>query len=110
MLEDLVISKVRVKLLDIFFSNPTEIYYVRGLTRKTNEEINAVRRELFHLETAGILKKEPRGNRLYYWLNLNYPLFAELLAIVAKETGLGSRLLKTVTGWGKFHSVFLPEN
>jgi len=101
MLEDLVISKVRVKLLDIFFSNPTEIYHVRGLTRKTNEEINAVRRELFHLETAGILKKEPRGNRLYYWLNLNYPLFAELLAIVAKETGLGEQIIKNRNRLGK---------
>lgn len=101
MLEDLVISKVRVKLLDIFFSNPTEIYHVRGLTRKTGEEINAVRRELFHLETAGILKKEPRGNRLYYWLFSGYPLYIELLAIVAKETGLGEQIIKNRNRIGK---------
>ena len=101
MLEDLVISKVRVKLLDIFFSNPTEIYHVRGLTRKTGEEINAVRRELFHLETAGILKKEPRGNRLYYWLSAGYPLYTELLAIVAKEIGLGEQIIKNRNRIGK---------
>ncbi len=101
MLEDLVISKVRVKLLNIFFANPTEIYHVRGLVRKTDEEINAVRRELLHLETAGILKKEPRGNRLYYWINLGYPLYPELLVVVAKETGLGEQIIRNKNRIGK---------
>lgn len=101
MLEDLVISKVRVKLIDIFFANPTEIYHVRGLVRKTGEEINAVRRELLHLESHGILKKEPRGNRLYYWINPNYDLCPELLAIVSKETGLGGQIIKNRNRIGK---------
>lgn len=94
MLKDIVISKVRVKLLDLFFGNPTELYHVRDLVRKIDEEINAVRRELQHLEEAGILKKEPRGNRLYYWLNSNYSLHHELLVMVAKETGLGEQIIK----------------
>lgn len=94
MLEDLTVSKVRVKLLRLFFSNPAELYHVRGLVRKIEEEINAVRRELSHLETAGLLKKEHRGNRLYYWLDHRYPLFRELLIIVAKETGLGEQIIK----------------
>lgn len=101
MLEDIVVSKVRVKLLDIFLANPTEIYHVRGLVRKTDEEINAVRRELLHLETVGILKKEPRGNRLYYWVNSNYSLYPELLAVVAKETGLGVQIIKNRNRIGK---------
>lgn len=101
MLEDIVVSKVRVKLLDIFLANPAEIYHVRGLVRKTSEEINAVRRELLHLETAGVLKKEPRGNRLYYWVNPSYCLYPELLAIVAKETGLGAQILKNRNRIGK---------
>lgn len=101
MLEDLVVSKVRVKLLNIFFANTAEIYHVRGLVRKTGEEINAIRRELLHLESKGILKKEPRGNRLYYWLNPNYNLFPELLAIVAKESGLGEQIIKNKNRIGK---------
>ncbi|PIU34688.1 hypothetical protein COT03_01985 [Candidatus Shapirobacteria bacterium CG07_land_8_20_14_0_80_39_18] len=101
MLEDLVISKVRVKLLDIFFANPKEIYHVRGLVRKTGEEINAIRRELFHLESTGVLKKEPRGNRLYYFLNPNYSLYTELLVIVSKETGLGEQIIKNKNRIGK---------
>lgn len=101
MLENLVISKVRVKLLDLFFSSPSELYHVRGLVRKINEEINAVRRELAHLEAAGILKKEFRGNRLYYWLNSFYPLYPEIIQAVAKETGLGGDIIKNRNRLGK---------
>jgi hypothetical protein len=101
MLKDIVVSKVRVKLLDLFFSNPTGLYHVRDLVRRTDEEINAVRRELQHLEGAGILKKEPRGNRLYYWINPSYPLYHELSAIVAKETGLGEQIIKNRNRIGK---------
>lgn len=101
MLEGIVISKVRVKLLVLFFTNPTELYHVRGLVRKTSEEINAVRRELAHLEAIGLLKKEPRGNRLYYWLNSNHLLYPELLAMVAKETGLGEQIIKNRNRIGK---------
>ena len=46
MLRDLMVSKVRVKLLQIFLSQPKEMFYVRQLVRATGEEINAVRREL----------------------------------------------------------------
>jgi len=101
MLEDIVVSRVRVKLLDLFLSNLQELYHVRELVRKTGEEINAVRRELFHLEQISFLKKEPRGNRLYYWANNNYPLFSDLLSIVAKETGLGEQIIKNKNRMGK---------
>ncbi len=101
MLKDIVVSKVRVKLLDLFFGNPTELYHVRDLVRRTEEEINAVRRELLHLESAGVLKKEPRGNRLYYWVNPGYFLYHELLIIVAKETGLGEQIIKNKNRIGK---------
>lgn len=101
MLEDIVVSKVRVKLLCLFYSNPTELYHVRDLVRRTNEEINAVRRELQNLGNAGILKKEPRGNRLYYWINTSYPLYQELLQVVAKEEGLGSQIIKNRNRLGK---------
>lgn len=101
MLQDIIVSKVRVKLLELFFSNLTELYHVRGLVRKTNEEINAVRRELANLFNAGLLKSEQRGNRLYYWVNPNYPLNQELLSIVTKETGLGEQIIKNKNRIGK---------
>lgn len=107
MIENIIISKVRIKLLDVFFSNPTELYHVRGLVRKVDEEINAVRRELANLEKAGMVKKEPRGNRLYYWLNLNYLHYPELLVLFTKHSGLGGQIIKNRNRIGKIvYSVF----
>lgn len=105
MLKDLVISKVRVKLLEIFFASPSEIYHVRDLVRRTGEEINAVRRELAHMENAGMVKKEPRGNRLYYWFNKNYLFYPELAQMVAKTTGLGAEIIKNRNKIGKLNFV-----
>ena len=105
MLKDLIISKVRVKLLEIFFARPNEIYHVRDLVRKTEEEINAVRRELAHMEQAGMVKKEPRGNRLYYWFNKNYLFYPELASMMAKTTGLGNEILKNKNKIGRLNFV-----
>lgn len=109
MLKDIVVSKVRVKLLTVFLSEPKELYHVRGLVRKVGEEINAVRRELFHLEAAGLLKKEPRGNRLYYWVNPNYHLYRELSAIITKESGLGGQIIKNRNRIGKINFCVFSE-
>ena len=106
-LRDLFISKVRVKLLQIFFDDPNELYYVRQLVRKAGEEINAVRRELNHLEKAGLLKKEPRGNRLYYWLNKNSLYYDDLASLVAKNVGLGKEILKNRNKLGKISYALL---
>jgi len=93
-LQDFMISRVRVGIMELFFSQPTEMYFVREITRHTHEEINAVRRELDRMLAAGMLKSEERGNRLYYYLNRNYSFFPELLRMVKKSTGLGQKLVK----------------
>jgi len=101
MIDHIIVSKVRIKLLDVFFTNPDEPYHVRGLVRKIGEEINAVRRELANLEKAGVVKKEPRGNRLYYWLNKDYLFFNEFIGIFSKISGLGGQIIKNKNRVGK---------
>jgi predicted nucleotidyltransferase len=91
-LKDFMISRVRVKLFMIFFQDPNEMYYVRQLTRMTGEEINAVRRELNNMDKYGIIKREKRGNRLYYFVDKSYDFFEDLLGLVAKTVGLGKSL------------------
>lgn len=93
-LQDFMISRVRVQIMELFFNQPSEMYFVREITRQTHEEINAVRRELDRMLEAGILKSEERGNRLYYFLNKNYTFYPELLRMVKKSTGLGLKLIK----------------
>jgi len=91
-LGDIITSKVRIKLLELFFENPKQIYHVRGIVRAIKEEINAVRRDLKRLEEAGIIAKEKRGNRVYYWTREEHPLYEDYLSIVSKTTGLGREL------------------
>jgi len=104
-LRDIFISKTRVKLLEIFLTDPTQMFHVRDLVRRTDEEINAVRRELARMERVGMVKKEPRGNRLYYWFRHDYALYHDLLSMVAKTTGLGAALLKNRSKLGNVQVI-----
>jgi DNA-binding transcriptional ArsR family regulator len=106
-LSDLMISKVRVKILTIFFENPTELYYIRELTRLLKEEINAVRRELLRLAEHGLLKSEKRGNRTYYSVNRNYLYYKDLLSLVAKSSGFGKLILKEHSHFGSVKFLML---
>jgi DNA-binding transcriptional ArsR family regulator len=101
MLADLITSKSRIKLLTVFLLEPSEMYHVRELVRRTEDEINAVRRELAYLEKNGILEKEPRANRVYYSLSKNYPYYFDLLTIGAKIIGLGVDIIKNKSKLGK---------
>lgn len=101
MLADLIISRVRVKILQLFFLAPGKIFHVREIVRRTNEEINAVRRELAHLEKVGIMTKERRANRLFYAVRRDYPLYFDLLELITKTSGLGGNILKNKIKLGK---------
>ena len=106
-LTDFMISKVRVKLLETFLGNPEEMYYIRELTRKIDEEINAVRRELLHMTKCGMVREEHRGNRVYYTFNRGYLFHKELLGVVAKTTGLGAALAGSAPKLGHLKFVMI---
>ncbi len=81
MIEQLFGSKTRVKLLQLFYSNPNRAFYVREITRKINEQINSVRRELSNLMSIGIITSEDSQNRLYYEVNQDYEHYPPLAMI-----------------------------
>ncbi len=85
MVEQLFGSKTRVKLLRLFYSNPNRSFYVREITRKIDEQINSVRRELANLLSIGIISSDTNNNRLYYEVNQNYEYFHALSAIFGEE-------------------------
>lgn len=107
MLEDIIISRVRVKILTLFLTHPGTIFHVRDIVRKVNEEINAVRRELAHMEKAGMVKKEQRANRLFYVMRREYPLYFELLELIGKTSGIGSDIIKNRAKIGKIKYAML---
>jgi hypothetical protein len=106
-LEDIIISRVRVKMLTLFLSHPGKIFHVRDIVRKVGEEINAVRRELLHMERAGMVSKEQRANRLFYTFRKDYPLYYELLELVGKTSGLGWDIIKNKAKLGKLKYVMI---
>ena len=107
MLEDIIISRVRVKILTLFLSHPGVIFHVRDIVRRVSEEINAVRRELAHMDKAGMVTKEQRANRLFYGFRKDYPLYYELMELIGKTSGLGWDILKNKTKLGKIKFAML---
>ncbi len=108
-LTDFMLSKVRVELLEIFFQEPQEMWYVRELTRRIGEEINAVRRELDRMTLNGLLTTENRGNRKYYALSKDYEFYPELIHLVSKTTGMGAKIRKNRKKLGKVKFVCFSE-
>ncbi len=84
MIEQLFGSKTRVKLLYLFYGNPNRSFYVREITRKIDEQINSVRRELSNLLAIGIITSDSSDNtdnKLYYEVNQKFEHYEPLLAI-----------------------------
>ncbi|HEV2403537.1 MAG TPA: transcriptional regulator [Candidatus Saccharimonadales bacterium] len=81
MIEQLFGSKTRVKLLRLFYSSPNRSFYVREITRKIDEQINSVRRELANMLNIGIIVSDTTNHRLYYEVNQQYNFYKPLLAI-----------------------------
>ena len=106
-LRDLFISRARERLLQVFFSSPQKIFYVRELVRLTGEQINAVRRELKRMEIKKMVRKEERGNRLYYSFRKDYLFYDDLLALVGKTTGLGGEIVRNQNKIGNIRFAML---
>jgi hypothetical protein len=81
MVEQLFGSKTRVKLLKLFYSNPNRPFFVREITRKIDEQINSVRRELANLLSIGIISSDNNNNKLYYEVDQKYEYYDALSTI-----------------------------
>ncbi|WP_342679629.1 nucleotidyltransferase domain-containing protein [Methanofollis sp. UBA420] len=107
MLERLIPSKTRVKLLTLFLLNPGREMYLREVGRLTGENLNAVRRELANLEEFGLLSSMRRGNAHYYMVNRSFPLYEELTAIILKTEGVAKVITEHLDGIGAIESMFI---
>ncbi len=86
MLDRLFGSRTRAKLLLLFFSNKESQFYVRELTRRVDEQINSVRRELENLSNIGILRFTEHDKKKYFYLNRSSSIFNELSALISKTS------------------------
>ncbi|NLZ30142.1 MAG: hypothetical protein GX885_05295 [Methanomicrobiales archaeon] len=87
MLEALIPSRVRVKLLTLFLLNPECEFYIREIARMTGENTSGVRRELANLESFGLLIGRRRGNQQHFTVNRDFFLYGDLQQLVLKTEG-----------------------
>lgn len=107
MLDTLITSKTRVKLLLKFFSNSTNSAYLRSLADEFEESTNGVRIELNRLAEAGLLETEPSGNTILYRANTKSPLFPELKNMVGKYLGFDRIVDQVVRKLGNVEVAFI---
>jgi hypothetical protein len=107
MLDSLITSKTRMKLLLKFFSNSANKAYLRGLAQEMGESTNAVRVELNRLSDAGLLNHSQDGNTVVYQANTGNPFFKELHRLVMKYMGLDHVIDQVVQKIGKLELAFI---
>lgn len=107
MLDTLISSKTRVKLLLKFFLNKENKAHLRGLESEFGESSNAIRLELNKLEEAGLLKSQAQGNKKLFSANTSHPLFSEINSIVFKYTGLDRIVDQVLSNLGELERVYL---
>lgn len=97
MLKALFSSKARIKLLTTFLLNPDEEFFIRELTRRLDEQINSIRRELDNLKKAGLLKSKVRNRKKYYHANKDFVIFSELRSIIMKANNTDDELVRKIS-------------
>ncbi len=106
-LDTLISSKTRVKLLIKFFLNPESRAYLRSLESEFGESTNSIRVELNRFEEAGLLEAESQGNRKIFKARRSHPLFKELQGIILKHTGLDQIIANVVERLGDLDRVYV---
>jgi hypothetical protein len=107
MLDSLITSKTRLRLLVKFFINAANEGHLRGLANEFNESTNAIRKELNNLSEAGYLQKEQISNRVQYKANKNHPLFGLVQQIVRKYIGLDTIVENVLQRMGDVRKIYL---
>lgn len=107
MLEELITSKTRLRLLIKFFVSQANRGYLNGLATEMGESTNSIRKELNHLQNAGYLEKLKVHNKIEYKANTNHPLFNVLQKVVLKHLGLEDVVEKVLERMGALDQIIL---
>lgn len=107
MLDTLITSKTRIKLLLKFFLNSNASSYLRNLEGEFHESTNGIRLELNKFEKAGLLTSRMSGNKKLYSANTEHPLFNDIHNILLKYIGFDQIISKVITKLGGVNKVYL---
>jgi len=107
MLETLITSKTRIKLLLKFFLNPGTRAYLRGLATEFGESTNAIRVELNRLTEAKLLKSVNSGRTVEYRANKDHSLFKDLQSVVKKFVGIDTLAEELAAKLGNVQAAYV---
>lgn len=107
MIESLITSKTRIKLLLKFFFNSQNKDYLRSLEKEFGESSNAIRIELNRFEAAGMLKSEYVGNRKYFQANTEHPLYNDINSILKKFIGIDKIIDQVTSQIGELDAAYI---
>ena len=107
MLDSLITSKTRIKLLLRFFLNPNSTAYLRNLETEFGESSNAIRIELNRFEKAELLTSKKEGNKKIFQANVKHPLYSDINSILLKQTGLDQIIEGVAKRIGDTQKVFV---
>ena len=107
MLDSLITSKTRIKLLTKFFMNPGTESYLRKLAKECNESTNSIRLELNRLKKANLLDSKNSGRTILYFANKKHALFNEICSLIEKYMGIDKIIDKLVKKIGHVDSAYL---
>lgn len=107
LIETLISSKTRIKLLLKFFLNSRARSYLRGLESEFGESTNSIRQELNRFEKAGLLKSYAEGNRKYFQANTDHPLYHEIHTILIKYIGFDRIIDTVIERLGEIRQVYI---
>lgn len=107
MLDSIITSKTRIKLLLKFFLNSSTKSYLRNLEQEFGESSNSIRVELNRLEKAGLLVSETQSNRKYFSANTGHPLYRDIHNILLKTVGVDQLIDRITSQIGDLEAAYL---
>jgi hypothetical protein len=107
MLDSLITSKTRIRLLVKFFINVANTSYLRGLAIEMNENTNAIRKELNNLCKAGYILRDASESKVMYRANTAHPLFDSLQQLIRKHIGIDNIIAQILERMGEVTRIFV---
>ena len=107
MLDSLITSKTRIRLLVKFFINVANTGYLRGLAIEMNDNTNAIRKELNNLCKAGYIVRDASESKVMYRANTAHPLFASLQQLIRKHIGIDNIIAQILERMGEVTRIFV---
>ena len=107
MLEALITSKTRLRMLIKFFIGASNKGYLNGLASEFNESTNSIRKELNNLSESGYLIKKRKDNKIIYQANKIHPMFKVLQKIVRQHLGIEDIVETIISRIGDVHKIVL---